>query len=165
MVAYEGDAARPVTGPMLNGTQLATSLSQGTNFFNGTNDDNGTLVTARNPADRNMLGFDIKNFDAPGHPRQQRRPRRSIDLASTSERYFPGVVTTAIDVFAPDFSPSTKTVTNLTGGDSGPRRRPPALHRHVRQRRAGPGGQHVDRRPDPGRHDVRARLARRCRPA
>jgi uncharacterized repeat protein (TIGR01451 family) len=26
------------------------------------------------------------------------------------------VVTTAIDVFAPDFSPSTKTVTNLTGG-------------------------------------------------
>ena len=30
--------------------------------------------------------------------------RRRIDLASTSERYFPGVVTTAIDVFAPDFS-------------------------------------------------------------
>ena len=26
-------------------------------------------------------------------------------------------MTTAIDVFAPDFSPSTKTVTNLTGGD------------------------------------------------
>ena len=51
------------------------------------------------------------------HPRQQRARRPRIDLASTSERYFPGVVTTAIDVFAPDFSPSTKTVTNLTGGD------------------------------------------------
>ena len=63
-----------------------------------------------------MLGFDIKNFDAPGILGNNATSAR-IDLASTSERYFPGVVTTAIDVFAPDFSPSTKTVTNLTGGD------------------------------------------------
>ena len=63
-----------------------------------------------------MLGFDIKNFDAPGILGNN-ATSATIDLASTSERYFPGVVTTAIDVFAPDFSPSTKTVTNLTGGD------------------------------------------------
>ena len=63
-----------------------------------------------------MLGFDIKNFDAPGILGNN-ETSATIDLASTSERYFPGVVTTAIDVFAPDFSPSTKTVTNLTGGD------------------------------------------------
>ena len=116
LVAYEGDLGSTGDRAVLNGTQLATSLSQGTNFFNGTNDDNGTLVTRRTPPDRNMLGFDIKNFDAPGILPNSATSAR-IDLASTSERYFPGVVTTAIDVFAPDFSPSTKTVTNLTGGN------------------------------------------------
>ncbi len=115
MVAYEGDKGSSGDRAVLDGTQLATSLSQGTNFFNSTNDDNGTLVTQRTPADRNMLGFDIKNFDAPGILANSASSAR-IDLASTSERYFPGVVTTAIDVFAPDFSPSTKSVTNLTGG-------------------------------------------------
>ena len=72
LVAYEGDNGstgdrailRDASNP--GGTLLATRLSQGTNFFNGANDDNGTLVTARTPADRNMLGFDIKNFDGPG---------------------------------------------------------------------------------------------------
>jgi uncharacterized repeat protein (TIGR01451 family) len=116
LVAYEGDRGSTGDRAIFNGTLLATTLSQGTNYFNGANDDNGTLVTARNPPDRNMLGFDIKNFDAPGILANNATSAQ-IDLASTSERYFPGVVTTAIDVFAPDFSPSTKTVTNLTGGD------------------------------------------------
>ena len=123
LVAYEGDngsggdRAIMRTASRPNGTLLGTALSEGTNFFNGANDDNGTLVTSRNPADRNMLGFDIKNFDGPGILGNN-ETSATIDLASTSERYFPGVVTTAIiDVFAPDFSPSTKTVTNLTGGD------------------------------------------------
>lgn len=121
LVAYEGDNGstgdRAILSDASNpdGTLLATTLSQGTNFFNGANDDNGTLVTARNPADRNMLGFDIKNFDGPGILGNSSTSAQ-IDLASTSERYFPGVVTTAIDLFAPDFSPSTKTVTNLSGG-------------------------------------------------
>ena len=116
LVAYEGDNGSSGDRAILAGTLLATKLSQGTNFFNGANDDNGTLVTNRNPADRNMLGFDIKNFDGPGILANGVTSAK-IDLASTSERYFPGVVTTAIDVFAPDFSPSTKTVANLTGGD------------------------------------------------
>lgn len=121
LVAYEGDIGasgdraivRDSSNP--NGTLLATALSPGTNFFNGANDRNGTLVTARAPADRNMFGFDIKNFDGPGILANDSTSAQ-IDLASTSERYFPGVVTTAIDLFAPDFSPSTKTVTNLSGG-------------------------------------------------
>ncbi len=121
LVAYEGDNGSTGDRAILRdgsnpgGTLLATRLSPGTNFFNGANDDNGTLVTARTPADRNMLGFDIKNFDGPGILGNNQRSA-TIDLASTSERYFPGVVTTAIDVFAPDFSPSTKSVANLTGG-------------------------------------------------
>jgi len=93
LVAYEGDVGSSGDRAIFNGTLLATSLSPGTNFFNGTNDDNGTLVTARTPADANMLGFDIKNFDAPGILGNN-ASSATIDLASTSERYFPGVVTT-----------------------------------------------------------------------
>ena len=33
------------------------------------------------------------------------------------DRYFPGVVTTAINLYAPDFSPSTKSVSDLAGND------------------------------------------------
>jgi uncharacterized repeat protein (TIGR01451 family) len=62
-----------------------------------------------------MLGFDIKRLSATGIGNNQRSA--TISLTSTGDRYFPGVVTTAIDIYAPDFSTSTKTVTNLSGRD------------------------------------------------
>ena len=93
---------------------MSTSpLSQSNNFFNGTNDNNGASVTTRNPADLNMLGFDIKNLGASGSRTATRAA--TINLSSTGDRYFPGVVTTAIKLFAPDFSTSSKTVANLAG--------------------------------------------------
>ena len=114
MVAYEGDFATSGDQAQLNSTLLSTSpLSQSNNFFNGTNDNNGSSVTTRNPADLNMLGFDIKNLGASGI--QNGDTSATINLNSTGDRYFPGVVTTAIKLFAPDFSTSTKTVANLAG--------------------------------------------------
>ena len=42
MVAYEGDFSTSGDNARLNGTLLSTTpLSRGSNFFNGTNDDNG----------------------------------------------------------------------------------------------------------------------------
>ncbi len=114
MVAYEGDFSTSGDSARLNSTLLSTTpLSRGSNFFNGTNDDNGTSVGARSPAHVNMLGFDIKNLAATGIPNGA--TSATISLESTGDRYFPGVVTTAIRLFAPDFSTSSKTVANLAG--------------------------------------------------
>lgn len=114
MVAYEGDFSTSGDSARLGSTLLSTTpLSRGSNFFNGTNDDNGASVAARNPAHLNMLGYDIKNLAASGIPNGA--TSATISLESTGDRYFPGVVTTAIGLFAPDFSTSTKTVANLAG--------------------------------------------------
>lgn len=114
MVAYEGDYSTSGDSARLNSTLLSTTpLSRGSNFFNGTNDDNGSSVTARSPAHLNMLGFDIKNLAASGIPNGA--TAATISLESTGDRYFPGVVTTAIRLFAPDFTTSTKTVADLAG--------------------------------------------------
>ncbi len=114
MVAYEGDFSTSGDSARLNSTLLSTTpLSRGSNFFNGTNDDNGTSVASRTPAHVNMLGYDVKNLAASGIPNGA--TSATISLESTGDRYFPGMVTTAIRLFAPDFTTSTKTVSNLAG--------------------------------------------------
>ncbi len=114
MIAYEGDFSTSGDSARLNATLLSTTpLSRGSNFFNGTNDDNGTSVATRAPAHVNMFGYDVKNLAASGIPNGA--TSATISLESTGDRYFPGVVTTAIRLFAPDFTTSTKTVTNLAG--------------------------------------------------
>ena len=116
LVAYEGDYSTSGDTASLNSTQLGTMLSPGSNFFNGTDDDRGKSVTARDPADLNMLGFDIKNVGASGVIPNS-ATSATLALTSTGDRYFPGVVTTAINLYAPDFSPSTKSVSDLAGND------------------------------------------------
>ncbi|SIT89290.1 conserved repeat domain-containing protein [Microbacterium sp. RU33B] len=114
IVAYEGDFSTSGDNARLNGTLLSTTpLSRGSNFFNGTNDDNGVSVSGRTPAHLNMLGYDVKNLAATGIPNGA--TSATISLESTGDRYFPGVVTTAIRLFAPDFTTSAKTVANLAG--------------------------------------------------
>lgn len=114
VVAYEGDYSTSGDSATLNTTQLGTPLSPGSNFFNGTNDDRGVSVTARTPNDLNMLGFDIKNVGA-SNVLPNDSTSAQLNLVSSGDRYFPGVVTTAINLFAPDFSPSTKSVADLAG--------------------------------------------------
>jgi uncharacterized repeat protein (TIGR01451 family) len=120
MVAYEGDLGLTGDSAQLTSgsksTQLSTALSPGSNFFNSTNDLNGQNVTTRNPADRNMLGFDIKNFGAPSTI-PNGATSATITLGTSGDQYYPGVVTTAIDLFAPDFTSSVKTVTDLEGNN------------------------------------------------
>jgi len=116
MVAYEGDRGATGDAAFLNTTRLATPLSPGTNFFNSSNDRDGTNVTARTPADANMLGFDIKQLGVPGVIPNGAR-NATVQLASTSDRYYIGVVTTQINLYAPDFTTSRKAATNVTGRD------------------------------------------------
>ncbi|KQQ92939.1 hypothetical protein ASF62_14210 [Leifsonia sp. Leaf325] len=114
IVGYEGDFSTSGDTVTLNSTQLGTTVSPGTNFFNGSNDRNGASVTARSTADRNMLGFDVKQLGASGVI-PNGATSADFRFTSSGDRYFPGVLTTAINLFAPDFTPSSKSVVNLDG--------------------------------------------------
>ncbi|MCL2666509.1 MAG: hypothetical protein FWF02_02230 [Micrococcales bacterium] len=116
MVAYEGDLYQAPDYSLLNTTQLATALSPGSNFFNATNDTNGTSVTTRIPADKNMLGFDIKNIGASGAI-PNGATSATFTFSSGGDTYYPGVLTTAISIYSPDFTTSTKSVINLSGNN------------------------------------------------
>lgn len=116
MVAYEGDLSQTGDSTKLNRTQLATSLSPGSNFFNSSNDLNGTSVPAssRIPEYRNMLGFDVKNLGASGAIGNS-DTEATFTFSSDGDVYYPGVVGLAINLYAPDFTTSSKSVVNLNG--------------------------------------------------
>jgi uncharacterized repeat protein (TIGR01451 family)/fimbrial isopeptide formation D2 family protein len=114
-VTYEGDLAQTGDYSMLESTQLADSVSPGSNFFDSTNDLNGASVTTRNPADRNMFGFDIKNLGASG-ALPNGATTATFSFSSAGDMYYPGVLAMAINLYAPDFTPSGKTVSNITSG-------------------------------------------------
>ncbi len=114
MVVYEGDPSQTGDYTKLNNTQLATAVSPGSNFFNSTDDLRGTLVTARNPSYSNMLGFDIKNLALSGTIGNG-DTSATFTFSSNGDTYYPGVLATAINLYAPDFTTSSKTAQNLNG--------------------------------------------------
>ncbi|MDR1634951.1 MAG: DUF11 domain-containing protein [Bifidobacteriaceae bacterium] len=116
MVVYEGDLAQTGDYALLNTTQLATAMSPGTNFFDSVNSLAGQSVTTRTPADRNMLGFDIKNLGASGII-PNGATTAQFSFSSAGDVYYPGVLALAINLYAPDFTTSTKTAVNLTSAD------------------------------------------------
>ncbi|MEX0427867.1 hypothetical protein AB3X52_09565 [Nocardioides sp. DS6] len=116
MVAYEGDLAQTGDYTRLNNTQLATGISPGSNFFDSTNDVNGSSVSSRTPADRNMLGFDIKNLGASGAIPND-ATSATFTFSSNGDVYYPGVVGLAINLYAPDYTASSKTVVDLNGNN------------------------------------------------
>ena len=83
-----------------------------------------------------MLGFDIKSIGAPGAIPNGARST-SIQLSSTGERYFAGLLTTAINLFSPDFSTSTKSVAEPVRPRGRRPRRHPRVHAELRE--LGPG--------------------------
>ena len=69
MIAYEGDFGASGDQAKLDGhAAVDVAVTKSNNFFNGTNDDNGSSVQTRDPADLNMLGYDRKNLGATGIP-------------------------------------------------------------------------------------------------
>ncbi|QAY69456.1 DUF11 domain-containing protein [Xylanimonas protaetiae] len=116
MVAYEGDLSQTGDFTRLNNTQLATAVSPGSNFFDSINSRNAASVTTRNPADRNMLGFDIKNLGASGAI-PNGATSAQFTFSSNGDVYYPGVVGMAINLYAPDFTASSKTVVDLAGNN------------------------------------------------
>jgi uncharacterized repeat protein (TIGR01451 family) len=110
VVAYEGDRGLTGDSLILNGTALTDTLNDPNNFFNSTisspdpsqstRGPASTSFPARNPGYNDQLGFDAKVVDASGILANS-ATSATIELTTSGDQYFPGVITTAIDVHLP----------------------------------------------------------------
>jgi uncharacterized repeat protein (TIGR01451 family) len=117
VVAYEGDLGFTGDSMSLNSVPLSDNLNPANNFFNSAITNLGVAVTAKTPNYVNQLGFDAKIVNASGIL-PNGATGATFQLQTTQDQYFPGVVTTAINLYAPQVV-ATKTETDLTN-TSGP---------------------------------------------
>ncbi|NOT33723.1 MAG: DUF11 domain-containing protein [Candidatus Eisenbacteria bacterium] len=121
VLAGEGD--RGFTGDrfQLNSTILSDGANPADNFFNSSVSRLGANVTTKNPNYVNQLGWDVDLISANG-VLPNNATSATITLSSVDDRYYPGVVTFATDLYAPVVSGNAfqKRVTDLNGGAAQP---------------------------------------------
>lgn len=88
------------------------------NFFNSSISNRGIHATTKSPNYVNQFGFDADLIGADGVIANG-DTGASIRMTSTQDQYYPGVITSAIDVYSPRVD-VVKTVQNLTGGGVDP---------------------------------------------
>ncbi|MFS0701592.1 beta strand repeat-containing protein [Cellulomonas sp. 179-A 4D5 NHS] len=113
-VSYEGDMGLTGDTFTLNSTPISNALNPSNNVFNSSISDRGAQVTTRAPAYANQLGFDADLFSANGVLPNSATSAR-ISLTTSSEQYFPGVVTFSTELYDPKLL-GTKTVVDDDGG-------------------------------------------------
>ncbi len=120
VIAAEGDRGSSGDSMSLNSTVISNVANPATNNFNSSISGFGTDIGGRTPNYTNQLGFDADVFNANGILPNS-ATSATIKLTTSSETYYPGVVTFATELYAPVVVPG-KTVTNLThpGGPTQP---------------------------------------------
>lgn len=113
-VTFEGDMGKSGDAMALNGTAIIDSLNPTSNSFNSTISNRGAQVGGRNPAYNNQLGFDADLFGADAILANG-ATSASIGLTTSSDQYFPALVSFATDLYDPKLL-GTKTVVDLNGG-------------------------------------------------
>lgn len=117
-VAYEGDAGSTGDGAKLNTTTLSDPSNPARNFFNSAISEDGVAVTTKDPDYVNQLGFDAILTRADGVLAND-DTSAVIRLTTGGETYFPGAVTFATELIAPDVE-LQKSVQDLNGGQVEP---------------------------------------------
>jgi len=112
VVAYEGDRGLAGDSLSLNTTKLSDASNPVNNFFNSAISSGGVDVTTKSPNFVNQLGFDAILVNANG-VLANNATSATITLQTSSDQYFPGVVTFATDLYSPNVQP-TKSVANIT---------------------------------------------------
>ncbi|HYM82235.1 MAG TPA: right-handed parallel beta-helix repeat-containing protein [Candidatus Limnocylindria bacterium] len=121
VVAYEGDLGFTGDSFSLNGVALADAANPATNFFNSSISRGGVRVTTKTPNYVNQLGFDIDLLSLT-NAIPNGATSATITLSSVSDRYYPGAVTFATDLYAPTIGGNsfTKVVADLDGAPARP---------------------------------------------
>jgi uncharacterized repeat protein (TIGR01451 family) len=121
IVAYEGDAAsdgdqlqmRSGTGAGGTFTTILDALHPSNNFFNSTISNLGARFSAKSPDFNNQLGFDAAVVSANGIIANG-ATGATVRFTTGGETYYPGVLTTAIDIREPNLQ-LTKAAVDLNG--------------------------------------------------
>jgi uncharacterized repeat protein (TIGR01451 family) len=114
-VVYEGDRGKTGDTLEIDGAVVSDGANPADNFFNSTVSSGGTEVSGRDPGWSNLFGVDIDQTDVTGRLGHA-ATSATLTLSTTSDTYFPGVVTFAIDLYAPRMT-TTMTGTDVNGGD------------------------------------------------
>ncbi|MFN8108718.1 MAG: DUF11 domain-containing protein [Thermoleophilia bacterium] len=114
VVAYDGDRGSTGDTMKLNGTSLSDAVHPANDMFNSSFANQGVPYTAKTPNYANSLGIDASVFTADGLIPNS-ATSATIDLATGGETYLPGVVTSAIDLYAPRLVVD-KSVSDVNGG-------------------------------------------------
>jgi len=103
-VTYEGDLAKTGDTVKFDGKQLSNAANPANDFFNSTISNRGSLVSTKEPNYVNQLGFDADLITADGIIKNG-ATKATITMTTGGETYYPGVVTSAIELFAPEVDP------------------------------------------------------------
>ena len=114
VIAYDGDRGSTGDTLTLNGSPVSDGLHPVSDVFNSTFADRGTRFAAKAPDHANSLGMDASIFAADGLVASG-ATSATIDLTTGGETYYPGVVTSVIDLYAPQLVVS-KSATDVNGG-------------------------------------------------
>lgn len=114
VIALDGDRGQTGDTLTLNGTAVSDALHPANDMFNSSFADRGTRFTAKSPDYANSLGMDASIFAADGLVANG-ATSATIDLTTGGETYYPGVVTSVIDLYAPKLVVQ-KSATDVDGG-------------------------------------------------
>jgi|GEM_PF-567038 len=106
----------PATGTF---TSLFDAVNDVNNFFNATISDNGAILTNRNPASLNSMGFDIDNVIVPNANNAvipNSASAGTLKLTTNGDGYGAFLTTFAVEVIEPNVK-LTKKVINAAGTD------------------------------------------------
>lgn len=117
-IAYEGDRGSDGDKVLFDGglgpKQLSDASNPANNFFNSTISNRGSLVPTKGPNYVNQMGYDADLVTANGIIKNA-ATGATITLTTGGETYYPGVVTSSIELFAPEITVA-KQVADLNGG-------------------------------------------------
>ncbi|RLS30869.1 MAG: DUF11 domain-containing protein [Planctomycetota bacterium] len=114
-IAYEGDLKKTGDSVTFDGQTLSDAANPASDFFNSTISNRGALVSTKDPDYVNQLGYDADLIAADGIIKNG-ATSATITMTTGGETYYPGVVTSAIDIFAPEIL-VVKSVKDENGGE------------------------------------------------